>query len=48
MDDMWKQYWEKGNAKNRHLISDPTQRVPGFDCPRALWTNLNRIRNGAV
>ncbi|XP_025407513.1 uncharacterized protein LOC112681475 [Sipha flava] len=44
MEDMWKQHWEKGNAKNRHLISDPTQRVPGFDGPRALWTNLNRIR----
>ncbi|CAI6375705.1 unnamed protein product [Macrosiphum euphorbiae] len=43
MEDMWKQQWEKGNAKNRHLISDPNQRVPGFDYPRALWTNLNRI-----
>jgi len=35
---------EESNAKNRHLISDPTQRAPGFDCPRAIWTNLNRIR----
>jgi len=32
------------NTKNRHLINDPTQRVPGFDCPRAIWTNLDRIR----
>jgi hypothetical protein len=31
--------------KNRHLISDLTQRVPrGFDCPRAIWINLNRIK----
>lgn len=44
MKDMWKQCWEEGYTKNRHLISDPTQRVPGFDCPRAIWTNLNRIQ----
>jgi len=44
MEVMWKQCWEEGNTKNRHLISNPTQRVPGFDCPRAIWTNLNRIR----
>jgi len=44
MEAMWKQCWKEGNTKNRHLISDPTQRVPGFDCPRAIWTNLNRIR----
>jgi hypothetical protein len=37
-------YQEDGNVKNRHLISDPTQRVPGFEYPRTMWTNLNRIR----
>lgn len=35
LEDTWKQYWEDDNVKNRHLISDPTQRVPGFDSPRA-------------
>jgi hypothetical protein len=43
-EDMWKKNWEEGNVVNEHLINDPTQRVAGFDCQRAVWTSLNRIR----
>lgn len=43
MENMWKQCQKEGNAKNIHLISDPTQRVPGFDYTRAVWINLVMI-----
>lgn len=35
-----------GVAPNNHLISDPTQLVPGFEFPHATWTALNRVRTG--
>jgi len=48
MEDMWKQFWEGSNTKNRYLISNLKQRVPGFYCPIAIIcenaANLNRIR----
>lgn len=36
--------WIYENVVNNSLINDPTQRVPGFDLPRAMWSALNRIR----
>lgn len=46
MEDMWKTVWEDSSVKNRHIISDPTKTVPGFDFSRAMWTTLNRITFG--
>lgn len=39
-------YWKDGVVRNNHLISDPTQLVPGFEFPRVAWTALNRVRTG--
>ncbi|KAL4153463.1 hypothetical protein QTP88_001296 [Uroleucon formosanum] len=43
-EDMWKKSWKDENVVNSSLINDPTQRVPGFELPRAIWSALNRIR----
>ncbi|KAL4153411.1 hypothetical protein QTP88_001244 [Uroleucon formosanum] len=43
-EDMWKKSWKDENVVNSSLINDPTQRVPGFELPRAIWSDLNRIR----
>jgi hypothetical protein len=42
-EDLWKKIWRDENVVNG-LVNDPTQRVPGFELPRAMWTALNRIR----
>jgi len=31
--DLWNLHWKDGLAPNNHLISDPTQLVPGFKFP---------------
>ncbi|CAI6370930.1 unnamed protein product [Macrosiphum euphorbiae] len=43
-EDLWKKIWRYENVVNGRLVNDPTQRVPGFELPRAMWTTLNRIR----
>lgn len=43
-EDMWKNIWEEVNVNNEHLISNPTKRIPCFDCLRAMWNTLNKIR----
>lgn len=37
---MWKKNWKDGKVKNEHLVNDPTQRVPCFDFPRAIYGPL--------
>jgi len=44
--DLWNLHWKDVVVPNNHLISDPTQLVPGFEFPRATWTALNRVRTG--
>ena len=36
--------WQSNTPFNSHLIADPSQRVPGFELPKATWTSINRIR----
>ncbi|KAL4088598.1 hypothetical protein QTP88_023687 [Uroleucon formosanum] len=43
-EDKWKSRWKDAEVKNAELVVDPTQKLPGFDFPRALWTATNRIR----
>jgi len=40
---MWKKSRRDGNVVNGSLDNDSTQRVPGFELARAMWTTLNRI-----
>lgn len=35
---------KKVMLKNEYLISDLTQKVPDFDCSRAIWSSLNIIQ----
>jgi len=44
--DLWNLHWKHGVTPNNHLISDPTQLVPGFEFPRATWTAINRVKTG--
>jgi len=41
---LWNKHWKYGAVLNNHLISDPTQLVPGLEYPPAAWTSLNRVR----
>jgi len=43
-EDQWKSHWKDAEVKNAELVVDPTQKLPGFDFPRSLWTTINRIR----
>lgn len=36
--------WVEGNVKNGLFINDPNQRVSNFNCSKAIWTSLNKIR----
>jgi len=38
--DLCSTHWKDTVVLNNHLISDPTQLVPGFEYPRATWTAL--------
>jgi hypothetical protein len=42
--DRWRSKWERASPKNSYLITNPEDRVPGFNLPRHLWTNINRFR----
>ncbi|XP_064417528.1 uncharacterized protein LOC135358253 [Latimeria chalumnae] len=42
----WTELWDACNVENKHIITDPTAEVPGFDLPRRHWSALNRIRTG--
>ena len=42
----WKQSWQSAEVKNKHLITDPCKRQPGFDLARYDWALLNRYRTG--
>lgn len=33
-------------ADEPNSIGNPTERVPGYDLPRTVWTVLNRLRTG--
>lgn len=44
LEDIWRDRCSTSGVKNAELMSDPRQRVPGFDLPKSLWTTLNRIR----
>ncbi|VVC41950.1 Reverse transcriptase domain [Cinara cedri] len=44
--DLWKLHWKDGVVLNNHLISDPTELVPGFVFPHTAWTALNHVRTG--
>ena len=42
----WREDWLSAPVVNQSLVDDPTIRQPGFDCPRDVWTLLNRFRTG--
>ncbi|KAJ8351235.1 hypothetical protein SKAU_G00227110 [Synaphobranchus kaupii] len=42
----WEREWEAKDVPNKHLVSDPTQQVPGTNLPRRQWSTLNRFRTG--
>lgn len=43
-NDAWRKEWATSNPDSLHLITDPSERPPGFDLSRRDWTVLNRIR----
>lgn len=46
-EQLWRDSWVPSDLPpNGHLVTDPTQKVPGFDLPRKHWTTMNRIRSG--
>ena len=44
----WCDEWPGPGADviNQSLVDDPTALPPGFNLPRHLWANLNRVRTG--
>lgn len=42
--EKWRDQWISADLPNRHLVSDPTARLPGFNLPRKCWTQINRFR----
>ncbi len=44
--EIWQSEWNAYNISNKNLITDPSNKVPGFDLPRKTWSILNRIRTG--
>ncbi|KAJ8369623.1 hypothetical protein SKAU_G00096510 [Synaphobranchus kaupii] len=42
----WEREWEAKDVPNKHLVSDPTQQVPGTNLTRRQWSTLNRFRTG--
>ena len=42
----WRAEWDTATVTNKHLVTDPTTRVPGFGLPRPVWSRLNRFRTG--
>jgi len=35
-EGFWKKIWRDENVINGLFVNDPTQRVPGFELPRAM------------
>lgn len=42
--DAWKNQWNEVGLVNSEMVIDPTVKLPGFDLPRPIWSQLNRIR----
>jgi hypothetical protein len=42
--EQWKLEWQNAAIHNKNLIQDPTEEVPGFDHPRKIWSQVNRLR----
>ncbi len=45
MIDDWKNQWNESGLVNSELVTNPTAVLPGFDLPRTVWSQLNRIRS---
>jgi len=41
----WNNEWLSNNPINHDLIVTPSQKLPGFNWPRDLWSKINRFRS---
>ena len=44
--EVWRSEWNSCNIFKKGLITDPSEKVPGFNLPRKIWCTLNRLRTG--
>jgi len=42
----WREDWSSASVLNHTIVTDPTNRQPGFHLPRHTWSLVNRFRTG--
>ena len=42
----WREDWSSASVVNHIIVTDPTNRHPGFNLPRHTWSLLNRFWTG--